>query len=195
MTKLQFILTLHDKLAHLPPDDVEEHLNFYSEMIEDRMEEGLSEEAAVAAVGSVDTIAAQIAENLPPNSPAKSKRRLKTWEIVLLAVGAPVWLPLLIAAGAVVLSLYAALWAIVIALWSAFGALVGSGFGGVVTAVGLMAGHHLLAGLALLGAALTLAGLAIFLFFGCRAATVGTVWLAKKAVQNTRRRFSKKEVL
>ena len=53
MTKLQFLLALHDKLTGLPRDEVEERLNFYSEMIEDRMEDGLSEEEAVAAIGSV----------------------------------------------------------------------------------------------------------------------------------------------
>ena len=65
MTKLQFLLALHDKLAGLPRNEVEERLNFYSEMIEDRMEDGLSEEEAVAAVGSIDEIAEQITADIP----------------------------------------------------------------------------------------------------------------------------------
>mgnify|MGYP003295524098 CR=1 FL=1 len=60
MTKLRFLMTLRDCLSDLTGDEVEERLRFYSEMIEDRMEEGLSEAEAVSAVGSVDEIAAQI---------------------------------------------------------------------------------------------------------------------------------------
>ena len=60
MTKLQFLLALHDKLAGLPQNEVEERLNFYSEMIEDRMEEGLSEEEAVLAAGDVHTPALRL---------------------------------------------------------------------------------------------------------------------------------------
>lgn len=47
MTKIKFLLSPHNKLAGLPQDEVEERLNFYSEMIEDRIEEGLSEEKTV----------------------------------------------------------------------------------------------------------------------------------------------------
>ena len=51
MTKLKFLLLLNERLSHLPSKEVEERLAFYSEMIEDRMEEGLSEEEAVSEVG------------------------------------------------------------------------------------------------------------------------------------------------
>ena len=44
MTKINFILLLSEKLKNLPEKEVEERLSFYSEMIEDRMEEGFSEE-------------------------------------------------------------------------------------------------------------------------------------------------------
>ena len=50
MTKIKFLLSLHDKLSGLPQDEVEERLNFYSEMIEDRIEEGFSEEDALKCV-------------------------------------------------------------------------------------------------------------------------------------------------
>ena len=93
MTKLQFLLALHDKLAGLPRNEVEERLNFYSEMIEDRMEDGLSEEEAVAAVGSIDEIAAQITADIPlikiVKEKVKPKRKRNAWEITLLAVGSP----------------------------------------------------------------------------------------------------------
>ena len=74
MTKLQFLFALRDKLAGLPQSDIEERLRFYSEMIEDRMEEGLSEEEAVAAVGTVDEIASQATADIPPVKKAAAKR-------------------------------------------------------------------------------------------------------------------------
>ena len=60
MTKTEFVLELTSKLSLLPWEEVEDRISFYVEMIDDRMEDGLSEEEAVAAVGSVDEIAAQI---------------------------------------------------------------------------------------------------------------------------------------
>ena len=62
MNKHDFIAKLRAKLSGLPDSDVRERLGFYSEMIDDRIEEGLSEEAAVSEIGSVDDIAARLGE-------------------------------------------------------------------------------------------------------------------------------------
>ena len=64
MTKLEFALELTGPLSFLPWEETEERVNFYSEMIDDRMEEGFSEEEAVAQIGSVEEIAAQIVKSL-----------------------------------------------------------------------------------------------------------------------------------
>ena len=57
MNKSEFLQQLKKELAGIPKEDREERLNFYSEMIDDRMEEGLSEEDAVRAVGTDDELA------------------------------------------------------------------------------------------------------------------------------------------
>ena len=186
MTRLKFLLSLRDRLPDLPPEDVEERLGFYSEMIEDRMEEGLSEEEAVAAVGSVDEIAAQIISETSL-SPKKAKRQLKVWEIVLLALGSPIWLSLLVAAFAVIVSIFAAVWAVIICLWAVFASLVACAFAGVVSGIILTFVSHAFAGVAMIAAGLICAGPSIFLFYGCKVATVGTVWLAKTAVSSIRK--------
>ena len=54
MNKQEFLAQLRKGLSGLPQDDIEERLTFYSEMIEDQTEEGLSEDEAVAQIGSVD---------------------------------------------------------------------------------------------------------------------------------------------
>ena len=198
MNKIKFLLSLHEKLSDLPQEDVEERLSFYSEMIEDRMEEGLSEEDAVKAVGSVDEIAEQIASDLSPAKPIQEKtaqkKRLKAWEIVLLALGSPIWLSLLVAAFAVVVSLYAVLWSVIIALWAVYASVTASIVCSVLSAIVFALTGSALTGIALIGAGFVCAGLSVFLFIGCKAATKGVVVVAKIIASVVRRIFVKKEV-
>lgn len=186
MTKMQFLLSLHDKLAGLPRDEVEERLNFYSEMIEDRMEEGMSEADAVAAVGSIEELAAQITSEIPlakiVREKIKPREKRRGWQIALLAVGGLVWVPLLIAATAVVFALYVSLWAVIVSLWAVFAALVASGFAVFVLGIVFMLGGNVQVGLSLIAAGMLCAGLGIFQFYGCKAATKGTGWLTRKIV-------------
>ena len=198
MTKIQFLLTLNNKLSDLPKADIEERLTFYSEMIEDRMEEGLTEEEAVEAVGDVDRIAAQIREETPVRSsmvePVPSKHRFSFWEILLLILGPPVWFSLLIAAAAVVFSLYISVWAVVISLWSVFASLAACSIGILAAAILFFCTEKTLAAIAMIGLALICAGLAIFAFYGCRAATAGTCRLTIILARWVKNRFIRKGV-
>ena len=56
MNKRQFLSRLGRALKGLPEADIKERVAFYAEMIDDRVEEGMSEEEAVLAIGSVDEI-------------------------------------------------------------------------------------------------------------------------------------------
>ena len=198
MHKEQFIAELKKKLSSLPSRDVADRIAFYEEMIDDRIEEGLTEDEAVSSVGSIDEIASQIISDIPLLKIAKErmkpKRRLKAWEIVLLAVGSPIWASLAIATVAVIVSLYASLWAIVVSLWAAFASLVGGGIGGILTGIVFALVSYSPSGLAVIAAGLVCTGLSVFLFFGCKAATVGTARLAKIIVLSIKRCFVKKEV-
>ena len=121
MNKYEFLEKLQEKLRDLPERDVGERINFYCEMIDDRMEEGLSEEEAIAAVGTVEEVAYQITEEIylaAQPKPKKARRKLRAWEIVLLILGSPLWLSLLIAGFAVMFSLYAVLWSVNLVLWT-----------------------------------------------------------------------------
>ena len=126
MTKSEFLSVLKKKLSALPREEREERLNFYIEMIDDRMEEGLPEAEAVAAVGDPKQLADQI---LPEYFPESGHRKAsgKGLHILLLILGFPLWFPLLIAGFAVVLSLYALLWSVVISLWAVFVSLLAFG--------------------------------------------------------------------
>ena len=195
MTKIKFLLSLNEKLSGLPQKDVEERLNFYSEMIEDRMEEGLTEEEAVAQVGSVDEIAAQIAADIPTckKETGKPKRQLSTWEIILLVLGAPVWFSLLIAAFAVVFSLYVSLCAVVISLWAVFAAIIGISIGIIILGIVQICIGTQLPGIAFIASGIVCAGVSIFLFYGCKAATTGSLQLAKIIISSVKTKCTKKE--
>ena len=200
MNKQQFIDALREKLSGLPEAEVEERISFYAEMIDDRIEDGLSEEEAVGAVGSVNAIADQIIADIPLGKIVKNKvkteakTKKKTWEIVLLAVGAPLWFPLLIAAFAVIIAMYAVLWSLIISLWAIFVSLAASSLGVIAAGVALAFNGHALTGIAMIGLSLVAAGLAILVFFGCKSATKGAALLTKKIVVGIKNMFVRKDV-
>lgn len=197
MKKLEFMLALQDKLSDLPQADMKDRLNFYSEMIDDRMEEGLCEEEAVSAIGSVDEIAAQIVEDIPFSKIAKerlkAKRRLKAWAIVLLVLGSPIWFSLAISAIAVVFSLYVSVWAVIVSLWAVFVSVIAGAVGGILSGIALILTGHILGGTAVIGGSIVCAGVSIFLFCGCKLATAGILLLTKKIPVWIKNCFIKKE--
>lgn len=194
MTKLNFLLSLHEKLSDLPQKEVEERLNFYSEAIEDRMEEGFSEEDAVSAVGTVDEIVAQIIADISTaTKESKTKGHHKAWVIVLLALGAPLWLSLLIATFAVILSLFVSLWSVVISLWAVFTSAIACTLACIVLGIGLMVNGKTLSGFGSVSAGIVCTGVTILLFFGCKAATNGAVFLTKKFAKSIQKYFKRKE--
>ena len=197
MTKYQFLAELESRLSGLPKDDIKERLSFFDEMIDDLVDEGLSEEQAVEHIGSVDDVVWQILEDTPitklVKEKIKPKRRLATWEIVLLAIGAPIWLSLIITAIAVVISLYVSAWAVIISLWSVFAAFVGTSFGAMVGGTVLACLGYAMSGLFVISGGIVLAGLSIFAFFGCRAATKGIICLTKKLPLAIKKPFCRKE--
>lgn len=197
MRKQEFLCALKKRLSGLPKQDVEDRLNFYSEMIDDRTEEGWTEEEVISDIGSVDEISTQIIADIPFTKIAtervKPKKRLKMWEIALLAIGSPIWLSLAIAAFAVLLSLYAVLWSLIVSVWAAFASLAAGAVGGVVAGISFAFRGNGLTGIAVIGAGIVCAGLAIFLFFGCKTATNGIIYLSQKIALGIKKCFIKKE--
>lgn len=197
MTKIEFLTSLRQRLSGLPQEEIHERLRFYSEMIEDRVEEGISEEEAVSAVGSVEEIAAQIIKETPSVHISKSKPCSRwhpnAWMVLLLILGSPLWLPLLIAVFSVAFSLYVTLWSVIISLWAVFGSVIACAICGVVVGVVFSLCGNRLVGIALTGSSLVCAGFSILLFYGCKAISKATVWLTKKTFAVIRKCFTRKE--
>ena len=155
-------------------------------MIDDRMEDGLTEEDAVAEIGNTQEIISQIIADVPLSKLVKEKikpkKRLGAWEITLLVLGSPLWLSLLLSAFAVIFSLFVALWSVIVSLWAVFVSLLCCAFGILIGALILAINANALTGIAMIGASFVCAGLSIFFFFLCKAATKGAFWLTKKTV-------------
>ncbi len=193
MSKQDFLARLRIGLSGLPRDEAEERLTFYSEMIDDRIEEGLTEEAAVAQIGDVEDVITQIMSDIPLSKLVKEKikpkRGLRIWEIILLILGSPIWLSLLLAAFLIVLSVYIVIWAADITLWAADLGVAGGFLVGMALAAMLMIDGRLIPGIAMIGISLACAGIAILLFFGCIQVTKGILILTKKLIMGIKLMF------
>jgi len=180
MNKEQFLDELRRELSGLPQEDIEERIAFYEEMIADRMDEGMSEKEAVSGIGSVEEIARQIMSEIPLTKLVKEKvrpkRSLKAWEIVLLVLGSPVWIPLAIAAVAVLLSVYAVLWAVVICVYAVDFSFAAGTLAGVVGVFAYLKAGNPVGALFSLGTGIVCAGLAILMFFV-------SVWITKAVIK------------
>ena len=113
MKREEFIEALKLALKDLPDQEIQSSLAYFNEMIDDRIDEGMTEEEAVADLGRVDEIAAKLlAENQTLVERVKDKlmpkRRLAIWEIILLILGFPIWGSLLLAAVAILFSMVVA---------------------------------------------------------------------------------------
>ncbi len=197
MNKAEFRTALKSRLKGLPADDIEQSLEYYSEMIDDRLEEGLAEEEITAGFGSLDDIAAQILMDTPFSkllkTKVKPKRTLKAWEIVLIAIGSPIWFSLFAAAFAVVIAVYAAIWSVDISLWAVEVALIASAPSCVLLGVVYICTGHGVTGAAAIFAGVFCAGLSIFMFFACRGVTKAMLRLTKKIALGIKRCFIRKE--
>ncbi len=191
MNKKEFLLRLRKGLSALPQDNINEHVMFYSEMIEDRMEDGLPECEAVAEVGSVEDIISQILSETP-RTEREEKRRGRALEIVLLVLGAPLWIPLLLGFFSIVFSAFAVIWSLVVTLWSVFASLVGGAVGGIFSALVFIVLGNGLVGLLMLGVGVCLSGVSIVFFIVCLTVTKLIALLTKKTAIGIKYCFTKR---
>ena len=195
MTKAEFLSELEVKLSGLPTAEVSEHIAFYSEMIDDRVEEGLTEEVAVAELGGVKRVASGIIADIPLAKLARKrlepKRSIESWKIVLIILGSPLWISLAAAVLAVILSFYIAVFSVVLSLWTLFAALAASALGGILAGPVIIFTGGITHGFLLISAALIAAGIAILTFFGCICATRGARWLIRALLVGIKKLFIK----
>ena len=181
MNKQEFLSELERALGKLPHAEVEQALAFYDEAISDRMEDGLSEAEALAGLGPVDEIAAQIAAETPPipRAIARANTGSRTLNIVLLAVFSPIWIPIVLALAAAALAVYVAIWAVIAALWAVDAVLVLMPFAGLAALASTLGGGMPLPGVFVFGLSLVSSGFGLV-------ASFAVFWASKLLFRATR---------
>ena len=182
MTKEAFLLDLRRKLNYLPEDEAERSLAFYAESIDDRMEDGMSEEEAVAALGRTDDIVREIEGSLPLGAIVKARLRGtggSSWFILFTILGSPLWLPLLAAFGVIVFSVLLIVWILILCLYSVPVALL-------LTAVSLLVYAGSSVGAEKIGDLMMVAGMALIMGGGGLALISPLTQLVKKLLALTK---------
>ncbi len=162
MTKAEYLERLRACLGQMPPEEREKQLAYYEELLDDMLEDGLSEAEAASQLGAPETVASELMAEMPMAALVKSRVQAggkpSALTVVLLVLGAPLWLPLLLAVFAVLLSLLITLWAVGLSVGIAVPAV---GLAAVALGVGTLFGQAALPLLMAIGAIAGGAGLAI----------------------------------
>lgn len=189
MTKNEFIHELNELLYVVPQSEKKRSIDYYSEMIDDRIEDGESEDEATAKIGNPKAIAADIISNIPLYDTIKTEinnmRKKNTLLIVLAVMASPIWLSLLIVLFAAALSVYISLWSIALSIIAATVGIVCGAAGGIIISVIMAVTEPIQDALFIFGCSLILAGISVFLFYAIKYILIMlirfTVWLIKKS--------------
>lgn len=164
MQKIEFLALLRQRIAILPPREIEQTVEYYSEMIDDYIESGYTSEEAVAKMGGVDNVAAQVlaGEQTPAYDAYVVQKRKKNGLLWLVILGFPLWFPLLITAFCLVLTAAIALLTLaMVTPWSLVVSFGASAIALFAASPAVLVGEGLAALALTVGAALILAALCI----------------------------------
>ena len=191
MNKTEFIEQLKKALTGLSEEDIRKSTDYYEEMIEDRMEDGISEEEAVNGLGSIESIREQILIDTPISKIVKEKikpkRALRGWEIALLIIDSPVWVPVTAALIIVALVIYLCFWIVILCLYVCDFAVFFSGFAAIIAT--FLQKNGFSTGLLYCGGGIALIGAAILLFFGFTEIAKGMLFVSKKIALGIKKLF------
>ena len=136
MDKRTFLDGLRTTLVSLPASEIDKTVAYYEEMIDDRIEEGMSEEEAVASMEPIGVLAQRIINDSPTVNKAVRKAKQSSIPVgiwILLAIlGLPIWLPLLCLAFAIVVGVFGLLFGIIVSLFALVAALA---IGGIMVMI------------------------------------------------------------
>lgn len=196
MNKEIFLHQLRIRLSQLPESEIQTRLDYYNELIEDMVEDGMDEEAAVASFGNVNDIAEKIMQDTRLSTLVKTKVTPKngwsTTAIILAIVGSPLWVPLLFAFVAVIASVYMVIWSLIVSIFA------------IVLSLGIMGVYLVFKSFLLfpsglptviftVGCGFGFAGLCLLAFLGAKEVTIKLVQLTKWIFIQIKSLFIKKE--
>lgn len=127
MTQEKFLRELSRRASQFPPDECKRMVEYYRELIADKLEAGGIEEEIIAAFGPIDEIVHQAlpggSENRPASAPQSQSFVGSRAYAILLLCTSPVWL----AVGVALLAVYVSVWAVLSSLFVSGGAMVLAG--------------------------------------------------------------------
>lgn len=186
MNKQEYLAQLRAALACLPEGEIEESVAFYTEMIDDRVADGLTEEEATAQLDDPKAAAQAIIADLPvvPRTVVRTKQKNRALYWTLVILGSPLWLTLLLAAGMLVLAGLLTIWCLILGLWLLAAGLLAGGPLGIGVCLWALAVGQPVYGVFELGLGLLCFGLGLFCLHGAVAASktlmqVSRQWIAK----------------
>lgn len=181
MTKAEYLSQIREKINGISTEDVEKNIEYYSEMIDDRIEEGMTEEEAVSQMDSPRKVADMILAETPitklVEDKINSKKQFRAWEIVLIVLGAPIWLSLLIAVISVFFALAISVFAVLISFYAVGFAVGVAAIVGMIGAIMFAVSLNMNAALFMLGTGLICAGLLVLFVMAVKPVSVGIVRL------------------
>ena len=201
MTKRQFLDELRARLSPLPQLDIEKTIAFYSEMIDDRIDDGMAEEEAVEKMESPAVIAERIIAESgyppvvvtpQPQQKQKTKSDYRALWITLAIIGFPIWGSILISLLSAIFVVYISIWTVVISLFAVAIALAAASVGCIVAGAMSMS-LSMFAGSFSVGAALICAGLSIIMFIVSIASAKGVAMFTAFLFRKLRSAFSRKK--
>ena len=173
MNKKQFCTLLENELRlYLSSEEVYKTLNFFKEMIDDRVDEGLSEEQAVSQLGNIDDIVGQILDEHNIKKRQKKlvwrfipQKKSSTSNVIATVILFPIWIAIFSLVASFFIAFVSLIFSLVLAVISFF---VGGialifkapfyliyekniaycldtlGFGFIITGIGLIGIYYLL---------------------------------------------------
>lgn len=222
MNRDEFLAALRGEIESLDIRDRNRSLDYYREMIDDCIENGMSEIDAVASMGDVKSIAKRILDDLDdieadarnsgedniissdsqknepspkheePPKKEKKSGKMSPAAIALILIGSVVWFPLLCAAVAVLLAVYIVMWAVVLVAYSVAFAFIAATVAAITSAVASVASGMLGVAVLSIGGAFLCLGLSILSVILSVKLTKWTAYLAVMIFKAIFKALSKK---
>ncbi len=162
MLKQDFLNDLSRQLCHLKPYQIEKAVNYYSGIIDGRMENGMSEEEAVSAFGSVEKAALEFIRSGYGEEKHRISNKIKSMPTVSRLISSTLLV-------FVCYLLVIAVWVVVSSVLAVVAALFLGGILGILGGAVMCFSSALPVGLCIIGAALVLTAISLLVIGPARA--------------------------
>lgn len=166
MDRASYIKKLRGKLRRLPAHELNEALVYYEEYFDEAGAE--NEQQVILQLGSPSVVASQIMAEFAlkdlDETPASTKKNMTAiWLIILAILSAPLSIPLLAVAVALIISVGAVIFSIVVAIVATVVSIFFGGIAALISGIFVLTEHWPTAFL-FMGLGLIVTGMGVFLF-------------------------------